>query len=84
MALSNTDREEIGQLIRTVVNGNIIRLEGKLDGHIEKHEEIYTELTAIVEAVQWINTSKRFITWFGGIAGGLAATWTLIRLGIEK
>lgn len=80
MALSNTDREEIGNTIRIVVNGNIKRVEDKLDIHISRHDEMfenYKELTLklepVVEAVQWINTTKRFVLWVAGFAAAIGA-----------
>lgn len=66
MALSKQDREEITVLIKTVVNGNILRIESKLDQHIINHDELLTELKPVAEAVSWINTSKKFVVWISG------------------
>lgn len=70
MALSTKDREEISETIRLVVNGNIKRVEGKLDAHIDSTNrmlELYSkmaeELGPVREGVAWINSSKKFVLW---------------------
>ncbi len=88
MALSNEDRQEIANTIKLVVNGNIKRVEDKLDGHIEKHtellikhQELITNLEPVVEAVQWINTTKKAAVYFGGFilaVGGLIGSITAL------
>lgn len=77
MALSKQDREEITTLIKTVVNGNILRVEAKLDKHIESHEEIMVELRPVAEAVTWINSTRRFVMWVGGFATAVGAAFAL-------
>lgn len=73
MALSTEDREEISNTIRLVVNGNIKRVETKLDEHISNHDKMVTmyedlviNLTPVAEAVGWINTTKKFVVWVAG------------------
>lgn len=86
MALSNEDRQEIANTIKLVVNGNIKRVEEKLDGHIvrhtelvDKHQELLTELKPVVEAVQWINTTKKFVVYIGGMAAAVGGILALIK-----
>jgi hypothetical protein len=86
MSLSERDREEISNTIRTVVNGNIKRVEGKLDAHIDntnKLIELYSvmaeNLGPVADGVKWLNTSKKFIVWCGTIAAAIGATLAVFK-----
>lgn len=86
MSLSNEDREEIANTIRLVVNGNIKRIEEKLDGHIERHNEmaelysgIIDNLKPVADAVEWINTTKKIVLWVGGIAAAIGGILALTK-----
>lgn len=83
MALSTQDREEISLTIRTVVNGNIKRVEEKLDNHIETHDKafegVFKTLEPVVEGVRWINTTRKFVLWIAGFAIAITGTLTIFR-----
>ena len=83
MALSTQDREEISLTIRTVVNGNIKRVEEKLDNHIENHdkafEDVFKTLEPVVEGVQWINTTRKFSLWVAGFVVAIAGAVTIFK-----
>lgn len=86
MALSKEDREQIADTIKIVVNGNIKRIEDKLDNHIVKFDNLaanYTELAEtlkpVAEGVEWINTTKKFTMYIGGFAAAVVGLFTLTR-----
>jgi hypothetical protein len=86
MALSNHDREEISNTIRLVVNGNIKRVEQKLDAHIENHTQLVTvyekiadDLKPVAEAVGWINTTRKFSLWISGFVLAIAGVLTIFK-----
>lgn len=86
MALSKEDREQIADTIKIVVNGNIKRIEDKLDNHISEFDKLvtnYTEmaetLKPVAEGVEWINTTKRFTVYIGGFAAAVVGLFTLTR-----
>lgn len=66
MALSKEDREEITILIHTVVNGNIRRVEEKVD-------LLNSNINPILEAVMWVNTTKKVTVWVAGFIVSLAS-----------
>jgi hypothetical protein len=41
------------------------------------YKELSDNLAPVVDAVQWINTTKRFVLYVGGIAASIAAVITL-------
>lgn len=67
MALTKQDKEEITQLVERVVNGNIKRVENKVDLQLKK-------LEPVVEAVMWINTTKKIATYVAGAIVTIATT----------
>lgn len=86
MSLSNQDREEIATTIRLVVNGNIKRVEEKLDAHIERHDELVqlstqmiADLKPVVEGVRWINTTKTMVMYVAGFAVAFGSIFTLTK-----
>ena len=82
MALSLKDREEISLTIRTVVNGNIKRVEDKLDSHISNHDRLITlveNLQPVSEIVTWVTTTKRIALWIAGFAIAITGTLTIFK-----
>jgi len=86
MALSIEDREEISKTIVLTVNGNIKRIEGKLDAHIDNHsqlvsvyEDMAVNLKPVAEAVAWINTTRKFVLWIAGIVLAIAGTLAAVK-----
>lgn len=80
MSLSAEDREEITNLIKVVVNGNIKRVEEKVDRNAEQHLILIERLNPIVEAVMWINTTRKALLWIASIAVSIASTLSLYNL----
>lgn len=82
MALSVEDREEITNIVKTTVNGKIDKMNDKLDVHIEQHNSVVDEIRVVIEAVQWINSTRKFMIWGGGIVAALVsyfAFWNNIK-----
>lgn len=77
MSLSKLDRDEITSMIKVTVNGKIDKMSDKLDQHIDMHSSIQTELTTVVDAIRWINTTRKFILWIGATAAAVASFFTL-------
>ena len=84
--LSTEDREEISNTIRLVVNGNIKRVETKLDSHIVNHNQLVTlysemieNLKPVAEGVKWLNTSRKFIMWLAGIAVAVGSSLAIFK-----
>ncbi len=51
--------------IRVTVNGKIDNLTKMLDKHIAEHDKLSEKLDPLLDAVRWINTSRKFIVWIG-------------------
>lgn len=66
MALSKQDKEEITLLIHTVVNGNIRRVEDKVD-------RLNSNIDPLIEAVAWITTTKKVVIWVSGFVVSIAS-----------
>jgi len=77
MALSQIDRDEITNMIKLTVNGKIDKMNESLNVHIEQHNSVVDEIRVVIEAVQWINSTRKFMIWVGGTAASLAALFTL-------
>ena len=75
--LSEIDRKEIIDIIKLTVNGKIDRLHTKVDNHHIEMEAFITRLDPVIDAMGWLSTTRRAVTWIGGIAGSLAAVFTL-------
>jgi hypothetical protein len=79
MALSKEDRDEIVGTIRLVVNGNINRVEAKLDGHIQQHSELVEKLEPVIGAAQWVKVTKKLFAYLMGVLISIASLWALIK-----
>lgn len=82
MALSLKDREEISLTIRTVVNGNIKRVEEKLDAHVSNHDrliELVENLQPVSDLVGWVNTTRRIVFWVTGIVIAIGGAVTILK-----
>ena len=77
MSLSVEDREEITSIIKTTVNGKIDRMNDKLDVHIEQHNSVVDEIRVVIEAVQWLNSTRKFMIWGGGMVAALVSCFAL-------
>ena len=68
--------------IKFTVNGKIDRLNEKFDKHIAEHDKLAEKIDPLVDAVRWINSSRKFIIWIGApvaVIGSTIATlkgWT--------
>lgn len=51
--------------IKVTVNGKIDNLTKMLDNHIAEHDKLTEKLDPLVDAVRWINTSRKFVVWIG-------------------
>lgn len=75
MSLSKNDRDEITNLIKVVVNGNIKRLDEKITAHTAeseaRHQEIIDKIMPVLEGMQWLNTTKKITTLIAGIGAPL-------------
>ncbi len=80
MALSVEDREEITNIVKTTVNGKIDKMNATLDVHIEQHNSVVDEIRVVIEAVQWINSTRKFMVWVGGIAAAVASFFAVLNL----
>ena len=72
MALSKLDREEITSMIKTTVNGKIDKIDEKLTNHIDKHDKMLDEVKVLVDAVRWLDTTRKVAVWLGGLAAAIA------------
>jgi hypothetical protein len=75
MALSKNDREEITNLIQTVVNGNIRRVGDKV-------EELHEKMEPVIEAIQWVETTRKIVvrvSAFVVAVSGIAASYNIFR-----
>lgn len=68
MALSKQDKQEIKELIVSVVNGKIDRLDAKLQTHLD-------EMEPIAEGWRTVQAGRKFVIW---IAAPLAAIGSVI------
>ena len=78
--LSEKDRKEIIEIIQLTVNGKIDRLHIKVDAQQESLDTFIKKLDPVIDAMGWLNTTKKMIAWVGGIAGSLAAIFALSNL----
>jgi hypothetical protein len=75
--LSDKDREEIKEIIQLTVNGKIDKLHVKVDGQRDDLNLFIAKLDPVIDAMGWLNTTKRAVTWVGGLAGSIAAVFAL-------
>lgn len=75
--LSKEDRDDIISIIKLTVNGKIDKLHDKVDGQQDQLNSFIQKLEPVIDAVSWINTSKRAVTWMGGVAASVAAIFAL-------
>lgn len=75
--LSDNDREEIKEIIKLTVNGKIDKLHDKVDRQKEDFDILISKLDPVIDAIGWLNTTKRAVTWVGGVAGSVAAVFAL-------
>ena len=80
MALSQIDRDEITSMIKLTVNGKIDKMNESLNVHIEQHNSVVDEIRVVIEAVQWINSTRKFMVWVGGIATAVASFFAVLNL----
>jgi hypothetical protein len=73
MALTNEERKEIQEIIKLTVNGKIDRLTNLVETHI-------VTVAPVVEAVMWINSTRKFLLYFSSIAIAIASFVTLYKL----
>lgn len=59
--------------IQTTVNGKIDKMNEKLDKHVTEHEQLMDKLDPIVDAVQWINTTKNYVMWISGLIAAVGS-----------
>lgn len=73
MALSKQDREEIVGIIKLTVNGKIDGLHEKVDNQQTNLAAFIEKLDPVIEAMGWLNTTKKVTTWVGGLAISVAS-----------
>lgn len=79
MSLSKENEEAIALIIQQTVNGKIKRIEDKLDGHILRTEEIASDIKPVLEAIVWIDSTRKFLLYIGGIVGVVASILALAK-----
>lgn len=47
------------------LNGKIDHLTKMLDDHLTEHDKLTEKLDPLLDAIRWINTSRKFIVWIG-------------------
>lgn len=47
------------------LNGKIDHLTKMFDDHLTEHDKLTEKLDPLLDAVRWINTSRKFIVWIG-------------------
>lgn len=56
MALSTQDRKEIANIIKQTING-------KIDNLTIRHDKLEQKLDPLIDGLQWIETTRKFIIW---------------------
>ena len=79
MSLSKENEEAIALIIQQTVNGKIKRVEDKLDTHMVNHAEFTEVLKPLAEAVVWVDSTRKFLLYAGGIIGAIASVLALSR-----
>lgn len=79
MALSKKDTEEIVLIIKTTVNGKIDKMDQKLEEHCSEHMAFIEKLDPVIDGLQWLNTTRRFVLWAGGIVASIAGILTIFK-----